>query len=118
MAGARLDDPEIQKIYYITEQNPVYEVTRRAAENEVLHHFLESLEVVLRAGREAVERPGGGRPRQSLQEHQDILDALACIDDNRQVSLSRVIAAVPARMLQFAQVVVIAPEPKELPLLR
>jgi len=49
----------------------------RAAENEVLHHFLESLEVVLRAGREAVERPGGGRPRQSLQEHQDILDAVA-----------------------------------------
>jgi GntR family transcriptional regulator, transcriptional repressor for pyruvate dehydrogenase complex len=49
----------------------------RAAENEVLHHFLESLEVVLRAGREAVERPGGGRPRQSQQEHQDILGAVA-----------------------------------------
>ena len=49
----------------------------RAAGNGVLHHILESLEVVLRAGREAVERPGEGRPRQSLQEHQDILDAVA-----------------------------------------
>lgn len=52
----------------------------RAAENAVLHHILESLAVVLRAGREAVERPGPGRPRESLQEHQDILSAVAAHD--------------------------------------
>jgi uncharacterized protein (DUF58 family) len=44
----------------------------------------------------------------------DILDAMACIDDNRLVSLSRVVTAIPARMLQFAQVVVIAPSPERL----
>jgi GntR family transcriptional repressor for pyruvate dehydrogenase complex len=49
----------------------------RAAENAVLFHFRESLVVVLEAGRKAVERPGSGRPRQSLQEHQAILAAVA-----------------------------------------
>ncbi len=37
-----------------------------------------------------------------------VLDALACIDDNREIGLARLIAAIPARLLQFAQVVVIA----------
>jgi len=49
----------------------------RAAANAVLQHIRESLEAVLEAGRKAVERPGSGRPRQSLQEHQAILAAVA-----------------------------------------
>jgi len=66
----------------------------RAAGNGVLHHFLESLEVVLRAGREAVERPGGGRPRQSLHEHQDILGAVA--ERNAPVAERRMVAHLEA----------------------
>lgn len=37
-----------------------------------------------------------------------ILDALACIDDNRDIALARIVADIPGRMLRYAQVIVIA----------
>ncbi len=49
----------------------------RAAENAVLQHIVDGLAEVLRAGREALERSSPGRPRDSLQEHQGILSAIA-----------------------------------------
>ncbi len=52
----------------------------RAADNAVLFHIRESLVVVLEAARKAVERPGSGRPRQSLAEHEVILAAVVAHD--------------------------------------
>lgn len=66
----------------------------RAADNAVLYHFRESLEAVLEAGRKAVERPGDGRPRQSLQEHEAVLAAV--MDRNAPEAERRMVAHLDA----------------------